>query len=154
MTIDINIKIEEEILKYLYEFFPHPRIFPNNMIPLEELGLSTQTDIIEYEKVFDFLKDNYYVKQDKLQISITFNGIVHYEEKYLNSEYYYIKAIRIILEFFEDLENGKYPDNMISNAEVIDKLKKEGIFMDNEEFYEFLVTLNSNTNFFKNVGIC
>lgn len=145
------MSIEEKILKYLYEFFPDIKIFTNNTIPLEDLGLDPQKDVLEYEKVFDHLKDKYYIEHNMLQISITFQGISYYEEKYLKPDYYYLKAIKIILEFLEKLENGKYANNTIPNAEIIDELKQEGITMDNKEFYQFLLALDHRTDFFKNI---
>jgi len=136
----------------LHEFFPDVRILTRGTIPLEDLGLDPQKDVLEYEKVFDLLKDEYYIEQDGIQISITFQGIYYYEEKYLKPDYYYLKAIMIILEFLEKLENGKYANFSIPNIEIIDELKKEGITMNNKEFYQFLVTLDQRTNLFKNIG--
>ena len=136
----------------MHKSFPDIRIFTSGTIPLEDLGLDPQNDALEYEKVFDYLKDEYYIEQDGIQISITFLGISYYEEKYLKPDYYYLKAIKIILEFLEKLENGKYANFSIPNKEIIDELKKEGIAMNNKEFYKFLVTLDQRTNLFKNIG--
>lgn len=136
----------------MHEFFLDIKIFPRGNIPLEELGLDPQEDALEYEKVFDHLKDRYYIEQEGFQISITFQGISYYEEKYLKPDYYYLKAIKIILEFLEKLENGKYVNYSIPNAEIINELKKEGISMNNKEFYQFLVALDHRTNLFKSIG--
>lgn len=146
------MSIEKKILKYFHNFFPDIKIFPNGIIPLKDLGLDPQQDALEFEKVFDYLRDNYYIKRDGIQISITFQGISYYEEKYLKPNYYFLKAIKIILEFLEKLENGEYTDNSIPNSEIIDELEKEGINMNNKEFYHFLITLEHNTFLFKNIG--
>ena len=126
------MSIEEKILKYLHEFFPDISIFSSVTIPLEELGIDPQMDALEFEKVFDHLGDNYYIERDGIQISITFQGISYYEKKYLKPNYYFLKAIKIILEFLESLENGEYADNSILNSEIIVELEKEGINMDNK----------------------
>ncbi len=144
------MSIEEKILKYLHDIFPDIRIFTLGTIPLEDLDLNPQKDTLDYEKVFDNLKDEYYIEYDAMQISITFPGIFYYEEKYLKPDYYYLKAIRILLEFLEKLENGQYAS--IPNSDIIGELKKEEIDMNNKEFYQFLVTLNQRANFFKNIG--
>ena len=136
----------------MYEFFPDIRIFTRGTIPIEDLELDPQKDVLEYEKEFDQLKDDYYIEQDGIQISITFRGVFYYEEKYLKPDYYYLKAIKIVLEFLEKLENGKYVNFSIPNNKIIDKLKKHGITMNNKEFYQFLVTLDQRTNLFKNIG--
>lgn len=145
--------MEEKILKYLYDLFPDIKIFSNLTLPFEDLGFDPEKDALEYQIVFDYLVDQYYVETDKLQISITFSGIFYYEEKYLASNYYYVKAIRIILEFLEKLENGIYLDFSIPNTEVIDELKKEGITMDDKEFYMFIADLNRGTALFKNIQL-
>lgn len=146
------MNIEEKILKYLHEFFPDIRIFTNSTIPFEDLGLDPQKDALEFEKVFDHLRDKNYIERDGIQLSITFQGISYYEEKYLKPNFYFLKAIKIILEFLEKLENGEYADNSIPNSEIIDELEKEEISMNNKEFYQFLVTLYHRANFFKNIG--
>lgn len=146
------MSIEEKILKYLYDSFPDIKFFTSGIIPPEELGLDPQQDALEFEKIFDLLIDNYYIDRDGIQISYTFQGIFYYEEKYLRPNYYYVKAIRIILEFLEKLENGEYKDNSIQNSEIIEELEKEGISMKNREFYQFLTALDHKTDFFKNIG--
>ena len=146
------MNIEEKILKFLHSFFPDIRVFPNGIIPLENLGLDPHQDALEFGKVFDHLKDNYYVEKDGITISITIQGISYYEEKYLNPDYYFIKAIRIILEYLEKLENGEYADNSIPNSEIIDEMENEGISMDNKKFYQFIVALEQRTSLFKNIG--
>ncbi|MFX1499802.1 MAG: hypothetical protein ACFFDH_02420 [Promethearchaeota archaeon] len=146
------MSIEEKILKFFHGFFPEIRIFNGGTIPLEEVGLDPQQDLLEFEKVFDYLRDKNYIERDKLQISITFKGINYYEEKYLKPDYYFLKAIIIILDFFEKLENGEYIDNSIPNSDIIDRLEKEGIIMNNNKFYQFLVALDHKSNLFKNIG--
>ena len=146
------MSIEEKILKYLHDFFPDIRIFRSGIIPLEDIGLDPQQEALEFEKVFDYLRDKYYIERDGIQISITFPGISYYEEKYLKPDYYFLKAIKVILEFLEKLENGEYADNSIPNSEIIGELEKEGISMNNKEFYQFLIALEQRSNLFKNIG--
>lgn len=133
--------IEEKILKYLYEVFPDPVVFSTNDIPLEKLGLDPEKDLLEYQKEFDRLKDKFLIEIDRIMISITFNGINYYEKKYLHPDYHYLKVIKIILEFIERLENEEYSRNSIPNTEILDKLKKEGIEMNNKELYRFFLAL-------------
>ena len=121
-------------------------------IPIQRLGLDPEEDLLEFERIMDQLKHNFYIKQDKEVISITFKGVFYYEEKYLKPNYYYTKAVSVILEFLEKLENGECNKNTIPNSEIIATLNKEGILFDNKQFYEFLVALESRTDLFKNIG--
>lgn len=137
----------------MHSAFPDVKIFNNNLIPLEELGLDPEKDKLEYEKEFDRLVDEYYIKIDRLMISITFPGILYYERKYLQPDYYYLKAIKILLEFIERLESGEYPNNSITNTEIISELKQEGITMNNTEFHQFFLALQNETSFFRYISI-
>ncbi len=121
-------------------------------IQIQRLGLDPEEDLLEFEKIMDQLKYNFYIEQDKGVLSITFKGVFYYEEKYLKPNYYYTKAVLVILEFLEKLENGDYDKNIITNSEIIATLNKEGISFDNKQFYEFLIALELRTDFFKNIG--
>lgn len=143
--------IEEKILKYFYEIFPDVDTSNRNRDILEKLELDPEKDELEFEKAFDSLKDKNYIKLDRLMTSITFQGISYYENRYLNHEYYYLKAIKTLLEFIERLEEGVYPDDLIQNSEIIDKYNQEGITMNNMEFYQFILTLN-DIDFFKYIS--
>jgi len=116
------------------------------------MDLDPQKDALEYEKVFDHLINNFYIQQDGIQISITFKGIFYYEEKYLEPDYYYLKIIKIILEFFEKLENGEFANYSIPIFTIVAELRKEGINMNEKELYHFLVILDDKIDLFKNVG--
>lgn len=146
------MSIEEKILGYLYKIFPDFRVFNTDVIPLEDLGLDPENDLLEYQKEFDRLMEENFVKYHQLMLSITFRGISYYEKKYLHPNYYYLKAIKIFLEFLERLENGEYLEYFIPKKEVLAELKKEGIELDNKELYQFLTELMLNTDFFQHIG--
>lgn len=144
--------MEEKVLKFFYDKFPNPMVISFTGIPIQKLGLDLGEDLLEFEQIMDQLKDNYHIEQNRGLISITFKGVFYYEEKYLRPNYYYTKAVSVILEFLEKLENGEYNKNTIPNSEIITTLNKEGISFDNKQFYEFLIALESRTDLFKNIG--
>ncbi len=135
------MNVEEKILRYLHSKFPRPIVFGFSGISIEIFGLNPDTDPLEFDRTFDLLKEQYFIAQNKGIITITFAGICYFEEKYLKPNYHYLKIFKTILESLERLENGEYPDNMISNKEIIKSLEMDGIQILNKDLYSIIGNL-------------